>query len=405
MNSRQRNILHLDLDAFFVAVERVVEPRLKGRPVVVGGPPEARGVVASASYEARAFGIHSAMPMARALRLCPEVIRLPGQHDLYARASKAVMKILGAYSPLVESVGLDEGYLDLTGTNRLFGAAVDAAARLQREVKERLRLEATIGISGSKLVSKVGSAFAKPRGLVDVMRGQEGGFLDPLKVTRLPGVGSVTAKRMRDFNIHRVSDLTAVDLNHLVLAFGGLGRLLFRRARGMDDSPVLPRRGVKSIGCEETFPIDTADYAELSRKLFGQAESACQRIRRQGLMARTVQVAIRYADFVEVSRAVTLGTQTDMELEIYPAAEALLRKLHSRRTLVRRLGLRLSNLAPGSWQLSLLPEARSRDRQRALIDSLDKIRERLGQGVLRWGRNFTPLTDGAGAGFDAGHSS
>jgi len=209
--SDHRTVLHADLDAFFVAVERVRDPRLRGRPVVVGGSPAERGVVAAASYEARALGIHSAMPMAQALRLCPDLVRVRGSHGLYRRASRAVFELLGAYTPIVERVSVDEAYLDLSGTERLFGRAVDAAERMRREVRERLRLDLSIGVACNRLVSKIASAFAKPRGLFEVLPGQEARFLAPQPVATLPGVGPVTERRLLDFNIPRLGQLAVTE--------------------------------------------------------------------------------------------------------------------------------------------------------------------------------------------------
>ncbi|MHC4824348.1 MAG: Y-family DNA polymerase, partial [Planctomycetota bacterium] len=241
-----------------------------GRPVVVGGPPEGRGVVAAASYEARQYGIHSAMPMSQALRLCPGLVRVGGTHGAYSRASKAVFELLGAYTPILEKVSVDEAYLDLRGTEHLFGRALDAADHMRKEVKERLRLDLTVGVSRNRLVSKVASAFAKPHGLFDVRPGQESRFFAPLPVKVLPGIGPVTQKRLRDFHIDQLGVLGDTDGWFLEEVFGRYGPSMRRRARGEDHTPVCPaweRPARKSIGHERTFAEDTDDANILRGRL------------------------------------------------------------------------------------------------------------------------------------------
>lgn len=382
----QRSILHVDLDAFFVAVERVLEPNLRGRPVVVGGAPAERGVVAAASYEARAFGVRSAMPMAQALRLCPDLVRVPPRFDVYERASRAVFRVLESYTPVVEPVSVDEGYLDLTGTERLFGRAVDVAERLRREVRERLRLDLTVGVARNRLVSKVASDFAKPAALFDVRPGQEPRFLAPLPVQALPGIGPVTARRLLDFNIQRLGGLAATEEWFLEEVFGSFGAAMQAHARGEDDTPVCPpweRPEAKSIGHEETFPRDTDDHAFLRGKLQELLEHAARRLRADGLLARRVTVKLRYADFVTEARDATLACATDHDVEFLEPALSLLHRMAARRTLVRRLGVRLSDLRRGFWQGTLWDERRARERQ--LIAALDRVRQRYGARKVRTG--------------------
>ena len=381
-----RPVLHVDLDAFFVAVERVRDPRLRGRPVVVGGAPGERGVVAAASYEAREYGIRSAMPMAQALRLCPDLIRVPGSRALYARASRAVFAILEQYSPVVEPVSIDEGYLDLGGTERLFGRAVDAAERLRREVRERLRLDLTVGVARNRLVSKVASAFAKPCGLFEVRPGQEPRFLAPLPVTALPGVGPVTGRRLQDLRIERLGILAATEPWFLEEVFGAGGAVLQARARGEDDTPVCPAGEgpeARSLGHEETFACDTDDHGFLRARLQALLEAAARRLRARGLLARKVAVRVRYADFVTRSRECTLPEATDHDLELLEPACELLDRMAARRTLVRLLGVRLGGLRRGWWQASLL--APERARERGLLSTLDRLRERYGLAAVRSG--------------------
>jgi len=386
VTARDRSVLHVDLDAFFVAVERVRDPSLVGRPVVVGGSPEQRGVVAAASYEAREYGVHSAMPMAQALRLCPDLVRVRGGHGLYGRASRAVFDVLGGYTPIIEKVSVDEAYLDLSGTGLLYDRAVDAAERMRREVRERLRLDLTIGVSRNRLVSKVASAFAKPRGLFDVRPGQESRFLAPLPVKVLPGIGPVTTKRLLDFRIPRLGTLAGTEGWFLEEVFGSYGPAMQRRARGEDDTPVRPpweRHEAKTIGHEQTFPRDTEDHGFLRAKLQELLADAARRLRAQGLLARKLTVRLRYADFVAETRDTTLPVPTDHDGELLEPALEILHRMATRRTLVRLLGVRLGGLSRGYWQGSLLDEGRARERQ--LVEALDGIRDRHGMGAVRVG--------------------
>ncbi|MDP6849933.1 MAG: DNA polymerase IV [Planctomycetota bacterium] len=384
--SRSRSVLHVDLDAFFVAVERVLNPSLNGLPVVVGGAPEKRGVVAAASYEARSFGIHSAMPMAQALRLCPDLVRVHGSHGMYSRASRAVFGILGNFTPIVEKVSVDEAYLDMTGTGLAIGRTLDAAEKMRKEVRERLRLDLTVGVSENRLVSKVASAFAKPQGLFDVRPGQEARFLAPLPVKTLPGVGPVTEKKLLDFNLPKLGAVANTEAWFLEEVFGSYGPALQRRARGQDDTPVLPpweRPQEKSIGHEETFPEDVGDDAFLRAKLQVLLSAATRRLRKKSLLARKVSIRLRWADFVTVSRDFTLPLATDHDAELLEPALELLHRMQTRRTLVRLLGVRLGGLCRGFWQGSL--HEPQRGRERSLVHALDSIRDRYGEKSVQTG--------------------
>ncbi len=383
---RPRAVLHVDLDAFFVAVERVLDPRLNGRPVVVGGPPETRGVVAAASYEARAFGVHSAMPMAQALRLCPGLVRVSGRHEVYARASRAVFNLIAGYAPVVEKVSVDEAYLDLTGTALIHGRAVDAAERMRREIRARLRLDVTVGVAHNRLVSKVASTFAKPRGLFDVQRGQAPRFFAPLPVQALPGVGPVTTARLRDFHIDFLGTLAGTESWFLERVFGAYGPAMQTRARGEDDTPVCPaweRPQAKSIGHERTFAQDTDDLRVLRGRLQELLEEATAAMRADGLLARTISVRVRYADFVTVSRDASLPQPSDHDQEWTPLAQELLARMVTRRTLVRLVGVRFGGLTRGFWQASLFAQERAAQRRR--LEVLDRLRARYGERTLRAG--------------------
>ena len=380
-----RNILHIDMDAFFVGVERVVNPKLIGRPVIVGGTPEQRGVVASASYEARKFGVHSAMPTAAALKLCPEAIVVSGSMGLYGRASKAVMHIVKRYAPVIEPVSVDECYADMTGTKKLFGDTVDIGAKMLKEIKNELRLEATVGVAGNRLVSKVASQMAKPKGLMEVMLGFEGRFLAPLKVKRLPGVGPATAKRLNYLNIHKLGELADINISQLRIAFGRvIGYLLHLRSNGIDDTPVFSRENVKSVGHEVTFTSDTGDLDELLRRLCRLVERGAFRLRKLGVAAKTVSVKIRYADFVDVAREVTVQQVTDIDTELAFIAKNLLKSMYTRRTLVRLIGVRFSNLTGFRGQM-LLFDPNGINRKGILMQTVDTVRDCYGFEAIRLG--------------------
>jgi DNA polymerase-4 len=383
----QRIILHADLDAFFVAVERIRDPSLRGRPVAVGGAAERRGVVASASYEARSFGVRSAMPVGQAMRLCPGLVVVPPTPGLYGRASRAVMDLLRGYSPVVEVASVDEAYVDLTGTRRLFGSALDLSARMRGEIRGRLGLETTMGLASNRLVSKVAAGLAKPSGLLDVMPGQEAGLLAPLRVERLPGVGPRTRERLGALGIARVGELAVVPPTCLEAAFGLVGLVLHRRARGEDDTPLGTGREALSVGTEETFAVDTGDRSALEAVLMRQVERTAREIRRQGVQARTVTVRVRYADFVDATRSCTVDPPSDIDMELFARARELMRRALARRTLVRLLGVRLSGFDHTGWQLGLF-DAAHRARQRELVLAVDRIRDRYGWQSVSWGRTL-----------------
>jgi DNA polymerase-4 len=387
-----RAIVHLDLDAFFVAVERVVDSSLRGRPVIVafGGLYAPRTAVASASYEARESGIESGMPLRQARKRCPDAVVLPGNPDLYARASRALFQVLRDFSPVVEPASQDEAYLDLRGTSRLFGAPADAGSRIQREVQQRLRLDATVGLGSNKLLSKVAAGCAKPSGFCDVSPGWEAAFLRPLRVLRLPGVGETTGRRLLDFNLRRCGEVAVVPVQYLQMAFGVRGRLLSERSRGEDWSPVQPRGPVRSVGAEVTFDVDTNDRPAIEATLRRLVERATGRLRWQGRLARTVAVRLRFADSVDAAMQQTLTTSTDLERELAPVARILMERLWERRIRVRQVGVRLSGLIGGLEQGDLFDDLTGAEgwtptraqRGRALAGSVDRVRSRHGFGAI-----------------------
>ena len=311
MASPQRTIFHVDMDAFFVSVEELFDPSLKGKPVVVGGQANERGVVSAASYAARKFGVHSAMPLRTAAKLCPQAIFVDGHPDRYREYSGKVYEVLNRFSPKLEMVSIDEAYVDMTGTERLHGPPLRAAHALHEAMKAATNLNCSIGIGASRLIAKICSDQAKPNGVLQVLAGGEVAFLAPLEVRKIPGVGKVMEKRLQDRGIRTVGDLTAYDERWLEANFGALGLALAGKSRGLDagawfDSDIGVDEGPRSISHEHTFNLDTAEAQVLEAMLARLSEMVCRRLREQNLHARTLQLKLRYTDFTTITRARTL---------------------------------------------------------------------------------------------------
>lgn len=353
MSVQPRVIVHLDLDAFFAAVEVLEHPELAGKAVLVGGRPEERGVVASASYPARAFGVHSAMPMARALKLCPEAVVLPPRHHLYRDYSRQVMGILREASPLMEQMSIDEAYLDLTDRVTVWDEGIEIARGLQRRVKEEIGLSASLGVATNKLVAKVASDRDKPGGLTVVRPGEEAAFLAPLPVRVLWGVGPVTAAKLAEMGVHTVGELAQLSEEVLRARFGIHGAEMARRARGMDTRPVVTEHEAKSVSQERTFTRDLRDAEALKQQLWRLSQGVSRRLKRAGLAAQTVAIKLRYADFTTLTRQMTLMAPTDDERVIYRAALVLLSRVWQRGQPVRLLGVAGRRLCPPVGQLPL----------------------------------------------------
>lgn len=381
----ERVILHLDIDAFFVSVELLARPRLKGRPVAVGGDPSRRGVVASASYEARARGVRAAMPIARAKALCPGCVFLPARFDAYAAASAKLFRELDRFTPDVEPLSMEEAYLDLTGCRSLLGPPLSAAERIRAEIGRELGLDASIGVAANKLVARIASARAKPRGICRVLPGEEEAFLSPLPVRAIPGVGPRTEERLHLFGAATIGDLRRIDARVLAAALGPGGGWLARAARGEDDDPVTPPAAQKSVGREVTFPEDTLDREMILAELGALAGSACRALRGSGLQTHIVALKLRYADFRTVTRSVALGEPTDLDGEVLAAARRLLAEAWTRRLKVRLVGVRLSGLSGGGWQPALPLGGPDRGRLKRLYAAADRIRDRYGDGAIEGG--------------------
>ncbi len=368
-------ILHVDLDAFFAAVEQRDHPELRGLPVVVGmGGTNDRGVVSAASYEARRFGIHSAMPIRTAKRLCPHAVFVPVDGAKYQRVSREVMAILRRFTPLVEPVSIDEAFMDVTGSRALFGNGETIGRAIRAAIRAELSLTASVGVATTKLVAKIGSDLRKPDGLVVVPPGEEAAFLAPLPIARLWGVGPSTAAALRDFGVTTIGELAALDRSALVRRFGVHGASLVDRALGVDPDPVSDPDAAKSIGHEHTFDEDTADPEVLERTLLAMAEGVSGRLRHGGLKASTVAVKVRDSGFETVTRQRTLPEPTDMTEPIWRAALELARpQMRGKR--IRLVGITASNFGARE-QLGLF-EADD-ERNRRVVEAADELRERFG---------------------------
>ena len=378
------SILHVDMDAFFVSVELLERPELRGKPVVVGGRPDQRGVVSAASYEARKYGIHSAMPLRTAGRLCPHAVFLDGHHEKYGEWSDRVATILAQFSPIVEMVSIDEAYLDLAGTERLHGPPLAAADKLLRTITRTTSLPCSGGLATTRLVAKVASDQAKPRGLVWVPAGCEQRFLAPLPVRKIPGIGEITERALRALGIETVEQIAAVAQEKLEKIFGQWGTALYRKARGGDSYEFVIDAEPKSISHNHTFGEDTDDANALSTMLSHLSQKACKRLREAGLAARTLTLTIRYAGFETHTRSKTLAEPARLDSDIFAALQELFRVHRDAKRKVRLLGVALSGLTHGGEQLDLL-EAERRAKLEKLTSAADRLRDRFGFGKLQFG--------------------
>jgi DNA polymerase-4 len=384
-----KTIFHLDMDAFFVSVEELFDPSLKGKPVVVGGRPNERGVVSAASYAARKFGVHSAMPLRTAYKACPQAIFVDGHPERYREYSEKVFEVLNSFSPRVEMASIDEAYLEMTGTERLLGPPIRAAHLLHQRVKEKTALNCSIGISTARMVAKVASDQAKPNGVLWIVPGAEAAFLAPLDVRRIPGVGKVTESHLHALGIRKVGDLARLDEAFLEEKFGKWGLALAGKSKGMDaggwfDTEVGEEADPKSISHEHTFDVDTADAAVLEATLARLSVMVGRRLREHGLYTRTVQLKLRYKDFTTLTRALTLDHATDLDNEVLDTARLLFRKNWKPGAEVRLLGVHAGSLEASEGQMSLLESEKS-GRWHKALEAADRLRDKFGESAVSLG--------------------
>ena len=385
MEARPRTVFHVDMDTFFVSVERLYDPSLFGKPVVVGGRPDQRGVVSAASYEARKFGVHSAMPLRTAYRLCPQAIFVEGHPHRYRDHSQLVREVLHSFSPQVEMASIDEAYIEVTGTERLHGPPLKAAQKLHDAIYAKTKLNSSIGIATSRLVAKICSDQAKPNGVLWVLPGLEARFLAPLDVRRIPGVGKVTESQLHQLGIRKIGDLARLDEQFLAERFGKWGLALAGKAHGLDaggwfDSPIGATENPKSISHEHTYNEDTADREQLDASLAQLTEMVARRLRDHQLFARTVQLKLRYSDFSTFTRAHTLDQATQLDTVIL----AEIRSLFSRNWTgkpIRLLGVQAGNLEASEGQMSLLDQQQSERWSKAMA-AADALRDKFGEQAV-----------------------
>jgi DNA polymerase IV len=387
--SATASILHVDMDAFFVSVELLERPELRGKAVVVGGRPDQRGVVTAASYEARKFGIQSAMPLRTAGKLCPHAIFLDGHHQKYTEWSDRVAAILNGFSPIVEMVSIDEAYLDLSGTERLHGPPFAAADKLLRSITKQTGLPCSGGLATTRLVAKVASEQGKPRGLVWVAPGREESFLAPLPVRKIPGIGKITERALIAMGIETVAQIAREPQERLEKIFGQWGKALYRKARGGDSYEFLVDAEPKSISQNHTFGEDTSDENAMTAMLSHLSQKACKRLREAGLSSRTLTLTIRYAGFDTYTRSKTLAESTQLDADISAVFQQLFREHRNRKRKVRLLGVSLSNMSHGGEQLDLL-DAERRAKIEKLTQATDRLRDRFGFGAVQFGGSLRP---------------
>ncbi len=381
----ERTILHIDMDAFFAAIEVLDHPELKGKPVIVGGTTN-RGVVSTASYEARSFGVHSAMPIFKAREKCPGGVFLKVNMERYKKVSGNIMKILEDFTPLVEKVSIDEAYLDITGTEDLLGTPEQIAKQIKGRIYMETRLTCSIGIAPNKFLAKIASDMHKPDGLTIIQADEVDTFLSELSVEKIPGVGRRTVEALKRYGIKTAGEIKAFSRDQLVKRFGKLGLRLHELSHGRDSSAVLPSREIKSISSEETLPYDTGDLCLLMDTLKQHAETVARRLRNHGLKGKTVTIKIKFNDFTAATKAQTIAGATDSsKMILYNALQLLADQPLKKK--VRLIGVEVSNLLKDSEdaQMSLFHLGPNEERERKLDRAMDEIREKFGRKVIKRG--------------------
>ncbi len=396
--ARQRTILHIDLDAFFCAVEERLNPSLRGKAFAVGGQPDHRGVVASCSYAARQFGIHSAMPMMQAVRRCPDLIIVPSNFKAYSPASREVMARLNAVTPLVEQISIDEAFMDVTGHPQ---AGLPLAQALQATINRELELPCSLGVASNKLVAKIANNMGKseagrgdhaPNAIKVIKPGDEAAFLAPLPIRELWGVGPKTAERLQQMGIQTIGDVARRSEAELSRLFGKSGVDLWHHSRGIDDRPIETERESKSISRETTYDVDVADPAMLRQTLRELTDGVGWRLRRSGLCGNTVKIKLRWSDFTTLTRQVSFTQPIDQDNEIFEAALDLFNKTWIRGRHVRLIGVGVSGLEETRRQLGLF-DAPAKQEDRRLQSTLDELRDRFGESIIKRGGDVRPEPD------------
>ena len=380
------------MDAFFASVVQLDRPELRGKPVLTGydGP---RGVVSAASYEARAFGCRSAMPMSQAKRLCPDAVIVKAPGERIRHFSSAVFAVFDSYTPLVEPLSVDEAFLDVTGSDRLIGDAVTIAKDIRQRIKGELGLTASVGVSFNKFLAKLASDMDKPDGLTVIMPEDVARVLPPLPIERMWGVGPATAKKLRTWGVKTFADLQALSRAELDKRFGKHGDRFYRLSRGLDDRSVTPDHAAKSIGQEQTFGQDVVERAYVRGILFSQVQQVGRRLRKHGLSARGVNIKIRFGDFETITRSITLAEPTDVTDDLWEAARALFDQWADHGFVpVRLIGLSADRIESGGDQLSLFGDPQ-RDKRRRLDQAMDAIQSRFGTNSVRRGPNTNLILD------------
>ncbi len=383
MKEQKKYIAHLDLDCFFVSVERIKNPTLVGRPVVVGGIATGRGVVASASYEARKFGIHSAMPTARAMRLCPNLIIVHGNHGEYGRISKKLYNRMCELAPVVERASIDEMNMDFTGCEHLYNNDLPGFMRtIQKIVMDEFKLPCTIALGSNKTIAKIAANQVKPNGVTFIPHGKEAEFLAPLDISVIPGIGKKTEAYLRSKGFNKVADIQSKSESEIIKILGKHGAWIHYAASGSGSDTIGERGDAKSISREETFAKDICDRKELQKILNELLEDVCSRVRRHNWKARTITIKLRYSDFKTTTHAITVEPTND-DSTIRPIVNSLLEESYKRKLPIRLLGVRLSNFKEaGQMDLSLIP---ANNKKQTVLKAVDKLRNKFGDSVIHIG--------------------
>lgn len=380
------NIMHVDMDAFFAAVEQNDRPELKGKPVIVGGSLDKRGVVSTASYEARIYGVHSAMPIAEARRLCPDGIFLPGRYERYSEISEKIFNIFLKYTPLVERVSIDEAFLDLTGCHRLFGSSIEIGKKIKEDIYNELGLTASVGLATNKFLAKLASDMDKPDGFFIIEEDRVDKILEPLPVKKIWGVGKKAEEALKKRGIFTIGDLKKLSLNDLELLFGKPGVQLYYLSRGIDNRRVEVETEVKSVSHEETFSEDISDHNQILASLMGMSAKVSRRLRKQGFEGNTIFIKIRYSDFSTYTRRITINVPTDSTDKIYSTGCQLLMRENLLRKPVRLLGIGVSSLSRTSTrQLSLFSD---NEKEEKLKKTIDILKDKYGENSIRRARTL-----------------